>query len=97
VLALAPLGGSEKRGASPVCYADEYEMQTELFEGACDGRIEFFEKGQGGFGYDSLFTPSGYVQTFGELAEEVKNRLSHRANALERLRRRLQTGPKELH
>jgi len=89
VLALTPLGGLEKRGASPVCYADEYEMQTELFEGTCEGRIEFSEKGQGGFGYDSLFKPSGYAQTFGELAEEVKNRLSHRARALEKLGQRL--------
>jgi XTP/dITP diphosphohydrolase len=87
VLALTPVGGLERRGASPVCYADEYEMQTELFEGTCEGRIEFSERGQGGFGYDSLFTPDGFSQTFGELAEEVKNRLSHRAKALEKLRR----------
>lgn len=86
VLALTPVVESEKNGASPVCYADEFEIQTELFEGACDGKIEFAEKGQGGFGYDSLFTPSGYSQTFGELPEEVKNRLSHRAKALEKLR-----------
>ena len=89
VLALTPLRGSEKESASPVCYADEYEIQTELFEGACEGRLEFSERGQGGFGYDSLFTPSGYTQTFGELADEVKNRLSHRAKALEKLRTRL--------
>jgi len=89
VLALTPLGGMEKGSASPVCYADEYEMQTELFEGTCEGRIEFSERGQGGFGYDSLFTASGYAQTFGELAEEVKNRFSHRAKALEKLRKRL--------
>jgi XTP/dITP diphosphohydrolase len=92
VLALTPLGGLEKRGASPVCYADESEMQTELFEGVCEGRIEFSEKGQGGFGYDSLFRPSGYAQTFGELADEVKNRLSHRAKALEKLQIPLRRG-----
>lgn len=86
VLALTPVVESEKNGASPVCYADEFEIQTELFEGACEGKIEFAEKGQGGFGYDSLFTPSGYPQTFGELTEDVKNRLSHRAKALEKLR-----------
>jgi XTP/dITP diphosphohydrolase len=86
VIALTPLIEIEKTGASRVCYADEFELQTELFEGACEGQIEFSEKGQGGFGYDSLFTPSGYSQTFGELPEEVKNRLSHRAKALEKLR-----------
>jgi XTP/dITP diphosphohydrolase len=93
VLALTPLGGSEKRGVSPVCYADELEFETELFEGVCEGRMEFSEKGQGGFGYDSLFTPNGYSQTFGELAEEVKNRLSHRAKALQKLQIRLKGGP----
>src|SRR6267142_4326947 len=92
VLALTPLGAVEKRGASPVCFADEFEMQTELFEGTCGDRIEFSEKGQGSFGYDSLFTPNGYSQTFGELAEVVKNRLSHRAKALEKLQIRLREG-----
>jgi Xanthosine triphosphate pyrophosphatase len=88
VLALTPLGKMENPGASPVCYADDFEMETELFEGSCEGRIEFSERGQGGFGYDSLFTPSGYSQTFGELTEDVKNRLSHRARALEKLKLR---------
>jgi XTP/dITP diphosphohydrolase len=92
VLALTPLGEYAKRGASPVCYADEFEIETELFEGVCEGRIEFSEKGQGGFGYDSLFTPIGYSQTFGELPEEVKNGLSHRAKALEKLQIRLKEG-----
>jgi XTP/dITP diphosphohydrolase len=92
VLAFTPLSGIAKDGASPVCYGDEFEIQTELFEGACEGRIEFSEKGQGGFGYDSLFTPRGYSQTFGELVEEVKNRLSHRAKALEKLEIRLKEG-----
>lgn len=89
VLALTPLAKLEKSGASPVCYADDFETQTELFEGNCEGRIEFSESGQGGFGYDSLFTPSGYSKTFGELAEEVKNQLSHRAKALEKLKIRM--------
>lgn len=88
VLALTPVSEAAKDSASPVCYADELEMQTELFEGVCEGRIEFSERGQGGFGYDSLFTPAGFSQTFGELPEEVKNRLSHRAQALERLKTR---------
>jgi XTP/dITP diphosphohydrolase len=92
VVALTPLGEHAKRGASPVCYADEFEIETELFEGVCEGRIEFSEKGQGGFGYDSLFTPSEYSQTFGELPEDVKNGFSHRAKALEKLRIRIREG-----
>ena len=89
VLALTPVIGAGRRNASPVCEADEFELQTELFEGACEGRIEFAPRGQGGFGYDPLFIPQGHEQTFGELGEEVKNRLSHRAKALEKLKRRL--------
>jgi len=88
VLGLTPLSELQNANTSPVCYTDDFEMQTELFDGACEGRIEFVEKGQGGFGYDSLFTPVGYTQTFGELPESVKNRLSHRAKALEKLRKR---------
>lgn len=86
VLALAPLMDEQVESASPVCYADEFEMQTELFEGACEGRIGFAPRGQGGFGYDPLFLPDGFSQTFAELGSETKNRLSHRARALARLR-----------
>lgn len=89
VLALVPVLESAPENASPVCSADEVEMQAELFEGSCEGRIGFALSGQGGFGYDPLFTPVGYEQTFGELGEETKNRLSHRAKALGKLRERL--------
>ena len=86
VLALTPLISDKVESASPVCYADEFEMQTELFEGACEGRIGFAPLGQGGFGYDPLFLPDGFSQTFAELGEEMKNRFSHRARALAKLK-----------
>jgi XTP/dITP diphosphohydrolase len=54
----------------------------EIFEGVCAGRIIRAERGSGGFGYDPIFVPDGYEQTFGELAEEIKQRISHRARAL---------------
>jgi XTP/dITP diphosphohydrolase len=60
--------------------------QILIFEGACHGRISERASGQGGFGYDPLFVPDGYEQSFGELGETVKNGLSHRARALEQLR-----------
>lgn len=91
VLALTPVLRRQPEGASPVCCADEAELQTELYEGVCEGRILFAPRGHGGFGYDPLFVPSGHEQTFAELGEVVKNRFSHRALALGKLRHRLQT------
>jgi XTP/dITP diphosphohydrolase len=89
VLALTPVLPSEARRASPVCYAEEAELQTELFEGACEGRIGFAPRGQAGFGYDPLFIPIGHDQTFAELGEEVKNGMSHRGRALTKLKAHL--------
>jgi XTP/dITP diphosphohydrolase len=59
---------------------------TRLFEGHCEGRIALVPAGVGGFGYDPLFVPEGCAQSFAELGEEVKNKISHRARALARLR-----------
>ena len=91
VLALTPIVETPPETSSPVCYADEFETQTELFEGVCEGRVGFELRGKGGFGYDPLFVPAGYDQTFAELGEEVKNGLSHRGHALEELKRRFGT------
>jgi XTP/dITP diphosphohydrolase len=82
VVALTPVLRPESGSASPVCCADEVELQTELFDGTCEGRIGVAPRGQGGFGYDPLFIPEGYEATFAELGEEVKNQMSHRGKAL---------------
>jgi XTP/dITP diphosphohydrolase len=95
VLALTPLVEPGRENASPVCAADEYELWTELFEGVCEGEIRFAPSGSGGFGYDPLFVPLGYEQSFAELGEAAKNRVSHRAKALARLRKRLVGGSAE--
>ncbi|HEX2956169.1 MAG TPA: RdgB/HAM1 family non-canonical purine NTP pyrophosphatase [Chitinispirillaceae bacterium] len=55
-------------------------------EGTCEGKIGFALSGSGGFGYDPLFTPDGYEHSFGELSASIKNRISHRSIALNRLR-----------
>jgi XTP/dITP diphosphohydrolase len=57
------------------------------FSGAVEGAILDGPKGTEGFGYDPLFVPRGFRETFGQLPASTKNRLSHRANALEQLRR----------
>jgi XTP/dITP diphosphohydrolase len=51
-------------------------------EGICEGTITFAPRGHGGFGYDPLFVPNGYEQTFAELPDTIKNGISHRARAL---------------
>jgi XTP/dITP diphosphohydrolase len=79
-----PRGKIENK--SPVCFADELELQTQLFDGVCEGKIPFEPHGQNGFGYDPLFVPDGFTQSFAELGEDVKNKLSHRAKALEKLK-----------
>ena len=56
------------------------------FSGSIEGVIINQEKGEGGFGYDSLFVPDGHCETFAQLGAEIKNALSHRARALEQLK-----------
>ncbi len=55
----------------------------EVVLGVCEGHIRHAPVGESGFGYDPVFVPDGYHQTFAELGEEIKNRMSHRAKALE--------------
>jgi|SoiMethySBSTD1v2_1073268.scaffolds.fasta_scaffold13729_10 XTP/dITP diphosphohydrolase len=80
--------GSEDRRARFVCAIAIATADGEvlnLSEGICDGTITFAARGESGFGYDPLFVPDGYDQTFAELSDEVKNQISHRARALLKL------------
>lgn len=65
------------------------------FSGVVEGTITDSLHGTSGFGYDPLFIPEGHVLTFGELGDAVKNRLSHRARALEQALRWLTDPPKK--
>ena len=84
VIALTRVPEERRENASPVCYADD--LETRAFSGACAGKILFGPRGKNGFGYDPLFVPDGQAKTFAELGDEVKNKISHRACALEKLK-----------
>lgn len=58
----------------------------QVFEGTVEGTISTEIRGQNGFGYDPVFIPAGYEQTFAELGTDVKNTMSHRARALEKVK-----------
>ena len=59
-------------------------QKTKVFEGRVDGSISKKPKGSNGFGYDPIFIPEGFEQTFAELGDDVKNKISHRRRALEK-------------
>jgi XTP/dITP diphosphohydrolase len=59
-------------------------------EGVCEGVITFKKSGGGGFGYDPLFVPEGFNETFAQLASEEKNEISHRGRAMRTLYKKLQ-------
>lgn len=90
-IALTPVVAGARKNNSPVCLANETELRTEVFEGVCEGRIASHPSGHGGFGYDPLFVPKGFEQSFAQLSEVEKNKISHRAKALEKLRARIRS------
>lgn len=68
-----------------VAYIDD-RGQEWIFEGEVHGQILNQEVGTGGFGYDALFVPDGYEETFAQMSPQKKNELSHRRRAIEKLR-----------
>jgi XTP/dITP diphosphohydrolase len=81
-LAKMNIGDRRARFVAAVAIATPDGEVLNLSEGICEGTITFEPRGNSGFGYDPLFVPDGYDQTFAELPDEVKNRISHRARAL---------------
>ena len=80
--------GDETRRARFVCVmalADEGGEIRFLAEGVCEGKIAQTTKGANGFGYDPVFVPEGFEQTFGELSSTVKGEISHRARAIKKI------------
>ena len=83
---LKELEGKENRKAqfrTAICLI--MEGKEYLFEGIVKGHIIEEKRGGAGFGYDPIFVPEGYDQTFAELGNDVKNTISHRARAVEKL------------
>jgi XTP/dITP diphosphohydrolase len=91
---LYKMKGERKRAAAfRVVFVYYYaDGKYEVFEGECRGRIALAARGSAGFGYDPIFIPRGYKKTFAELGPSVKNRISHRADALSKFRRFLIAG-----
>ncbi len=83
---LAELEGKDNRRAqfrTAICLIEGGEEH--LFEGIVRGSIIEARRGTSGFGYDPVFIPEGYSQTFAEMGNEEKNRISHRARAVQQL------------
>ncbi len=83
---LQDLQGVENRKAqfrTAICLIKDGKKH--LFEGIVRGEIIKEKRGGAGFGYDPIFVPEGYSETFAELGNDVKNRISHRALAVEKL------------
>ena len=81
----------DRRSARFICAVAiaEPSIQAQVVRGVCEGRIICAPRGLGGFGYDPIFVPVGYSETFAELGDEVKNQISHRAKALGKARKLL--------
>ena len=84
--ALRELMGKEDRSARfRTVVSLIVQGKTQQVEGVVNGRIALQEEGYGGFGYDPVFVPEGYEKTFASLPTEVKNAISHRGRAMEKL------------
>ena len=67
--------------------------QIHKFEGIVNGEIIREKRGGEGFGYDPIFQPEGYIETFAELGADIKNKISHRARAVAKLAEFLRATP----
>jgi XTP/dITP diphosphohydrolase len=85
---LESMRGKDNRGASFVCAIAiaKPSEQTRIYTGRCDGEITHEARGVNGFGYDPLFLYSPFRRTFAQLSEKEKSEVSHRGQAMRRLR-----------
>jgi XTP/dITP diphosphohydrolase len=78
-------GVTNRRAAFRTIIALIVDGKELSFEGRVDGSITEKLQGSGGFGYDPVFIPDGFLKTFSDLGEEEKNKISHRADAIRKL------------
>ena len=84
---LGELEGIDDRRASFITVVALIQGEEEkIFEGEVKGRILEEKQGSEGFGYDPLFVPDGYEESFAQLGEETKNHISHRARAMQKMK-----------
>ena len=78
-------GKNDRSACFRTCIALITGNNEYLFEGKIEGEIITEKKGESGCGYDPIFVPEGYTQTFAEMGNELKNKISHRAIATNKL------------
>ena len=85
VQAAGPEAGHDAHFACALAIAWPNDGQAENFEGRIDGTLTWPPRGDRGFGYDPMFVPVGYRETFGEMEPAQKHEMSHRADAFRKL------------
>jgi XTP/dITP diphosphohydrolase len=91
---LAQVGAKSDRRCARFCCVVAVACEGQILgtlEGVVEGKIAERSRGSHGFGYDPIFIPDGFKETFAELPEEVKNNISHRAKAIRKLQTKLPT------
>lgn len=78
-------GNAQRKAHFRTVVALILDKKEYLFEGIVNGSIIDTMRGSEGFGYDPIFIPNGYTQTFAELGDDTKNKISHRAKAIQKL------------
>ena len=85
---LSQMTDATNRSSRFVCVcalADSGGKIVHVTEGICEGSIALAPRGANGFGYDPIFLPKGFDQTFGELTSDIKHSISHRARAVKKM------------
>lgn len=81
-MAASPDGSRKARFVCVIAVCDSASETITVAPGVCEGTIVDAPRGHNGFGYDPIFVPEGFNETFAELPSSVKNRISHRGKAL---------------